>query len=62
MTQDIQKILIFLGEVIAVGGTAAAIAYSHFLGLQEMAANKFSERLEAFKPEQECEIERYCFQ
>ncbi len=48
----------FIGKIIAVGGTTAAIAYAFFVFLgKKWLENKFSERLEAYKHQQNKELE-----
>ncbi|VAX07562.1 hypothetical protein MNBD_GAMMA26-391 [hydrothermal vent metagenome] len=52
------EIFEFIGKMIAVGGTAAAIAYAFFIFLgKKWLENKFSESLEAYKHKQNKEIE-----
>lgn len=48
----------FIGKIIAVGGTTAAIAYAFFVFLgKKWLENRFSERLEAYKHKQNKELE-----
>jgi hypothetical protein len=52
-------ILRFLGEVVAYGGSAAAIAYLIFQFLSKSwIENKFSQKLEQYKHQQALEIQR----
>jgi len=51
-----------LGEILAVGGTAAGIAYGLFVFLgKKWLENRFAERLEAYKHEQRKELEEIRF-
>jgi len=53
-----EQILQFIGAVIAVGGTAAGAAYAIFMFTgKNWIEEKFAERLEAFKHEQNKELE-----
>lgn len=55
-----EQVFSFIGKIIAYGGGAAAFAYVVFMFLgQKWIDEKFSERLEAFKHEQERELEHY---
>lgn len=52
----------FLGKVVAIGGTSAAIAYAVFVFLgRSWLESKFKERLEAYKHEQKIELEQLKF-
>ena len=55
-----EEIFSFIGKVVAYGGGTVALAYVLFMFLgQKWIEEKFSERLEAFKHEQERELEHY---
>ena len=57
-----EQIFEFIGKVVAVGGTSAAVAYAIFVFVgRKWLETKFSERLEAYKHEQNKELEEIRF-
>ena len=53
------EIFAFVGKIIAIGGSSAAVAYALFVFVgRKWMETKFAERLEAFKHEQTKELEQ----
>jgi hypothetical protein len=60
---SIDDILLFLGKVVSIGGGAAIIAYGIFKWLgKKWLENFFSKSLEAFKHQQDLQVEQYRFE
>ena len=63
MTDEVTAILMFIGKVLAFGGSAAAFAYAIFVWLgKKWLEDRFARRLEDYKHKQNQELERYRYQ